>query len=353
MKDFDVAVAGLKALAEHAQGDPLAMAHIARRLRVSREAGPAVELALQAIELCGGKGEAAVIAAGVLSKGAPRWHFNLIRDRLRNAAYKQAIESAVFPGCRVLEIGAGSGLLALYAARAGAGHVITCELDPAVAEVARRNVEANGYADRITVLNKHSSLLDLEADLGGPADILVSEILSDTLLSEGVIPSHADALQRLVKPGATVIPARGQIRVALAKIDRRHEKTVTFEEGFDLSAVNLLLKPERRLAIDSPGIRAVGPSSVLFDFAFDQARHPVRETAIEISGLESANGVLQWISMDMFGDQVFENLPGAGNPSSWGCVFWPFADDFRPAAGESVRIGARHDDMSYWLWREG
>jgi hypothetical protein len=113
-----------------------------------------------------------------------------------------------------LEIGTGTGLLAMIAVRAGAAEVITCEKTLAIAHMATEIVARNGYADHVRIIAKHSDELDVEADLGGPADILVSKIVSNDLLGE---PAHERAVRNLLKPGGRVIPARGRIRVALAE----------------------------------------------------------------------------------------------------------------------------------------
>ena len=56
----------------------------------------------------------------------------------------------------MLDIGSGTGLLAMMAARGGARKVTSVEMVPAIAEVARQIVEANGYSEVITVLNIRS-----------------------------------------------------------------------------------------------------------------------------------------------------------------------------------------------------
>jgi len=67
----------------------------------------------------------------------------------------------------VLEIGTGSGFMAACLSRLAAAHVYTCEMEPAVAMTAREIIARNGFADRITVLDRHSK--DVTADeLGGP-----------------------------------------------------------------------------------------------------------------------------------------------------------------------------------------
>lgn len=64
----------------------------------------------------------------------------------------------------VLDIGCGTGLLSLQAARAGAEHVYACEMFKEWVEVAKQNVIENGFANVITVINKHSSALTVKSD---------------------------------------------------------------------------------------------------------------------------------------------------------------------------------------------
>lgn len=67
-----------------------------------------------------------------------------------------ALEEFVRPGIRVLDVGTGSGILAIAAARLGASSVLALDIDPIPVGVARANVAANGVADRVQV--KHGSL---------------------------------------------------------------------------------------------------------------------------------------------------------------------------------------------------
>ena len=64
--------------------------------------------------------------------GGAVWHFDMMSDLKRNDAYERALIAAVKPGSIVLDIGTGSGLLAMMAARAGAKHVYACEMNPDV-----------------------------------------------------------------------------------------------------------------------------------------------------------------------------------------------------------------------------
>lgn len=87
-----------------------------------------MSLAQTAIDHSGGTGVVRAIGKEILSHRIAGFHGPMLRDKLRNAAYAAAI-TALAPGRTVLDIGTGSGLLAMLAARAGAQHVYGCELD--------------------------------------------------------------------------------------------------------------------------------------------------------------------------------------------------------------------------------
>ena len=88
----------------------------------------------------------------------------------------------------MLDIGTGSGLLALLAAQAGAPSVTACEVFPAVARAARRGVHANGLDGTVRVVSKRSDALIVGTDLPERASVLVTEIFDTDLLGEGILP---------------------------------------------------------------------------------------------------------------------------------------------------------------------
>src|SRR5205807_7574512 len=150
---------------------------------------------------------------------------------------------AIQPGCRVLDTGTGTGLLAMMAARAGAAEVVTCESNPAVAAVASEIIARNGFADRIRVIAKSSADLEVGVDLAEPADVLVWDILGSNMIGAGALPVIEQAIRRLMRPSAPVIPACGTVRTALAEDREAHRRQMHVVEGFDLSPFNRLAAP--------------------------------------------------------------------------------------------------------------
>lgn len=108
----------------------------------------------------------------------------------------ELLEDTVKGGEVVLDVGTGSGILAIAAAKLGAGIVSAIDNDGLAVDIARENVRMNGVEGRIGLDTAHFG------DYGGPAaDILIANITGDVIIA--LLPQIADHL----KPGAVFIGA--------------------------------------------------------------------------------------------------------------------------------------------------
>lgn len=281
----------------------------------------------------------------------PSWHVSMLQDTARNAAFDHAIAAAVNPGDRVLDIGTGSGLLAMMAARAGAAEVIACEMDPLLADAAARIVAQNGFRDRIRTIPRRSADLDVQRDLGGQVDVIVAEVLANNLLLEGVLPTMRDAARRLLRPGGRIVPRGADIMIGLCEWD--DFRPFGMVSGFDLSGFNPLLAAPRRIGSDHEGLHLRGASAALFRFDF--ADPDAKESRSTRLTLESAggtvNGIAQWLRVGLGEATHHENRPGLDHRSHWRVLFYPFDRAIATAPGDAIRIEASHDAHSVSIWR--
>jgi type III protein arginine methyltransferase len=343
---------GLEALLPVVEGKAPAMVHLARLLLAEGRSERAIDLCLRARAASPDDPELATLVADVLSAEVPSWHFQIVRDAARNDAYDAALRRAIRPGMRVLEIGAGTGLLAMMAARAGAAAVVTCEANAVVARLARDIVVANGFADRVRVVAKHSSDVDVHTDLGGPADVLVTEIFSNDTVGEGAIPSIEDARRRLLAPDARIIPMRVRVVVALAEDRRADHRRAGVVAGFDLSAFNAAATPSYQIRADAPrlSLRSQPATLFTFDYQRDQSFAPELRSVTLTAEDGPVNGVAQWIALDMDAHGGYEVRPDALAPSCWAVMFHPLDGLDGVAPGEAVVVKGRHDRRQLHLW---
>jgi ribosomal protein L11 methyltransferase len=104
------------------------------------------------------------------------------------------LEEKISGGEKIIDVGTGSGILAIGAALLGAGHVLAVDIDPDAVKVAEENVKKNGVQNIITV--QQGNLLD---KVDAVCDICVANIISD------VIISFAAPLMNHIRPGGLFI----------------------------------------------------------------------------------------------------------------------------------------------------
>jgi type I protein arginine methyltransferase len=135
------------------------------------------------------------------SFGAAPIHIRMLNDHARTVFFINALQQAVRPGDVVVDIGTGSGVLAIAAARAGAKKVYAIEAGR-MAGIAEKIVQQTEVAEKIEIIRGWSANISLPEK----ADVLVSEIIGNDPLAENILPVFIDARARLLKPGARIIP---------------------------------------------------------------------------------------------------------------------------------------------------
>ncbi|MGA7117231.1 MAG: 50S ribosomal protein L11 methyltransferase, partial [Hyphomicrobium sp.] len=132
------------------------------------------------------------------------YHRTLIADKARNEALFAALERVIVKGKTVVaDIGAGSGLLGLMASKLGAKEVHLYEASEEVAAVAAGVLKQNRARNCHLYPCRSTDMIDAPQ-----VDVIISETLGNYALEENILETLADALERMLKPGGTVIPAR-------------------------------------------------------------------------------------------------------------------------------------------------
>lgn len=121
------------------------------------------------------------------------------------------LEQYVHPGYRVYDVGTGSGILAIAAAKLGASQVLAVDNDPVAVAAARENVERNQVSHVVQIVE--GDLLNTVKD---PAELIVANIVAD------VIMALAPAVAALLKPGGVFL-ASGIYQGREDEVQRRLE----------------------------------------------------------------------------------------------------------------------------------
>ncbi|MFM7888201.1 MAG: tetratricopeptide repeat protein [Pseudanabaena sp.] len=256
------------------------------------------------------------------------WHYWMMNDTARNLPYQEAIARYVTSETLVLEIGTGSGLLSMMAAKSGAKQVITCESEELIATQAKQIIKTNGYQVQIQVINKLSHDLVIPHDLSEPADILITEIFGAWLPSDGAFDAIAHAIKHLLKPNAKVIPSGANLYLMAIECSELHQRYwVDQSLGFDLTGFNEFQYPRPAFIgqIDQHIYRPLSAPYCFSQLDFGSGQMKLTDQVVEVPVVADGrlHGVCTWFDL-LIDDTVMLTTGPLGDikrrSRSWGQI---------------------------------
>jgi protein arginine N-methyltransferase 1 len=139
-----------------------------------------------------------------------------LKDQRRTLAFRHAIDTVVRPGDVVVEAGAGTGILAFFAAAAGARHVYAVEIDPLLAASLQWSVAFNHLEDVVTVVAGDARTAPLPTGI----DVFIGELIETGLMDELQVPVlNALRARGVISLSTRVIPEAYTTFVDLVRDD--------------------------------------------------------------------------------------------------------------------------------------
>ena len=256
----------------------------------------------------------------MINYSSPAFHHMLINDQPRSLAYQQAIAEIVRPGDTVLDIGAGSGILSMFACQAGASRVYAVERT-SMAGVVRALAQANGFSDRIEVLQQDIRTVRLPERV----DVVVSELISQGMVGQLMESLTEYARTYMLKPSGHFIPGDVEYFVAPVCCPSAWASLESPADGLygldfgpfrrpflnQLKSVrfdrcSLLAPPQRAYQINSATVVGNNRPSISGSFEFERAN--------------DCHGLLVWFRSRLSPNVVIDNL---GQHGSWSPVLLP------------------------------
>lgn len=265
------------------------------------------------------------------------YHRTLIADRVRNQAFHDALARVIRPGeTTVADIGAGTGLIGLLAAKLGAREVMLYEAAE-VAGVAEATLKAN-RARNCHLMPCHST----EMEDPPRVDVVVSETLGNYALEENIVATLADAQRRHLKDGGLILPERIRQFAVPVVSDRIHRELTVWDEvgfGLDLSAARTMSLNNvyvRSFAADE--LLETGAAAKVWDtvvLGSDARGARKGEAAWKVDAAKTVYGFAYWWEADLVAGVTLSTAPGAPK-THWEQLYFPLLKPLALEAGESV-----------------
>ena len=271
------------------------------------------------------------------------YHRTLVSDAVRNAAFYAALKATITPGVTtVADIGAGTGLLGLMAAKLGAKRVYLYETGE-VASVAARILKANKVRNCELFACHSTDMLDPPQ-----VDVVVSETLGNYAFEEYMIATLADARLRFLNPGGVIIPA-GVVQWACPVIgDRIHRELTAWDSvgyGLDLSVA-------RAMSLNNAYVRTLAPAELLDAGAAAESWDAValgRDTKANRRGdvrwqLAEATvvyGFATWWEAMLVPPSIRLSTSPLAPRTHWEQLYFPLLEPMALKAGQSLALSLR------------
>ncbi|KAG6850438.1 type I protein arginine N-methyltransferase Rmt1 [Arthromyces matolae] len=186
-------------------------------------------------------------------------HEEMLKDTVRTGSYRSAIinNPHLFQGKTVLDVGCGTGILSMFAAKAGAKHVVGIDMSN-ILDQAEKIIEANGFKDKITLVK--GKLEDVELPIQ-EFDIIISEWMGYFLLYESMLDTVLLARDKYLKKDGLIFPDTATLYLAAIEDQDYKDEKINFWDnvyGFDYSCI-------KDIALREPLVDTVDLKSVVTD----------------------------------------------------------------------------------------
>lgn len=269
---------------------------------------------------------------------------SILADPVRNTAFARAVKAVVRAGDVVVDLGSGTGFLAMLARRAGAERCYLIESDPDLARLSGEVLKRNRIS-QCTIIEAHST------DVTGvpKADVLMSETLGNFAYEENIIEGLKDA-RRFLKPRGRVIPRLLEQWAVPVVSDRVWQKIGSWDRiGMDLD-----FAPAKQRSLNNMYVEDLRVSDLLADGVPAQVWDRVDFGSADLSSVR--RGSLEWPiekAVTVYGFALWWNCELAEGvelstspkspPTHWKQIYLPVEKPLRLEVGERVQLGVSSD----------
>lgn len=276
---------------------------------------------------------------------------SMIADSVRMRAYVEALKRLVQPDSVVLDIGTGTGIIALLAASMGARRVFAIEPSDVIV-LAKEAARANSLSDRIVFLQELSTRITLQQK----ADIIISDLRGVLPFFATNIQSVIDARERLLAPGGALIPQRDRLWLTVLNSQKFYDRVAApwmNYDGIDLTTVgNKAVNLWSKIRI-TPEDVILNPQ-IWCEIDYTNVTSPNAAAEVEWSVEEDSvgHGLGVWFDSDLSDSISMTNSPFEPE-LIYGNAYFPWPEPVNLMAGDTLRVRLSADFVRedyVWSW---
>ena len=277
---------------------------------------------------------------------------SMLTDKRRMKAYSETMKKVIGKDSVVLDLGAGTGYFSILASKLGAKKVYALEMNSLI-HLAKEFAAQNGCADNIEFIQKKSTDLEIEEK----ADVLICDLHGVLPFFDASIATIIDARERLLKPGAVMMPRRETVYFAIAETEDFYDTQISryLDDfgGISIASAKHLLTNRLINGYDKKmNLLSNGQIFAQLDYRTITETSFSKTLSFEINKKGTAHGLRGWFECEIGDDLTTTN--SLDNPETvYGAPFFPFETAAEVEAGDSfeVNLGAIFEKGEYlWHW---
>ena len=263
-------------------------------------------------------------------------HSGYLGDQHKLAAYEQALGAVLQSGDQVvLDLGAGTGILGLLAARAGARRIYAVD-SGSILGPAAETAAALAFAERIVHIRGRST----DIELPELVDVAVCDQIGGFVHDAGVLQYFADARKRLMAPDGVLVPAGFRMFLAPAECSSVRDQIdlwASSPAGFDFSTFGeLSVNTEHRT--DGDKVCLLSPGVEVANIASDHTQ-PIKGSGTATITVEGrCDGLVGFFEAEMGGGVALTNDPSHPQRMRRWCNFYPISAGIAVGPGHTVAV---------------
>ena len=277
----------------------------------------------------------------------------MIEDTVRVEAFLEGLRRTVTTDSVVLDIGAGTGIFSLLAARLGARRVIAIEPGEPI-HAARDVAKDNGLEDRITFIQGISTALQPTERV----DVVISDLRGALPLFESHIATIVDVRQRWLKSGGVLLSCADSVFMAPVHAPEAYDSIVSYpsaaNHGLDLARLSgIASNTFHKHRIDAECVAGARQLWTTIDYYSVTSPDVSQELTWHFDDSKTLHGFVMWFESNVIDEVRFSNAPGERG-SIHGHAFFPFLQviEVQPGDEVSIRVDAKLIAGDYiWRWR--